>query len=122
MKNSDVAKVVPGVSKILSKWNCTDKDKSILLGYDSEEEFLVMLSNPEAHTFSEEQILRMSYIFNIYRSLNTLFKLPENSDNWVNKPNKAPIFKGQSALDTMKKGELKDLASVSNYLHYFLYI
>lgn len=117
VKNSDVAMVAPGVGKILSKWNCTDKEKSILLGYGSEKEFLSMLSNPQAHKFSEDEILRMSYILSIYRSLHTLFNVPENSDNWVNKPNKGRLFKGKTAIDIMKKGEVKDLALVANYLN-----
>tara|TARA_R110001599_G_scaffold263053_3_gene463657 strand:- start:873 stop:1244 length:372 start_codon:yes stop_codon:yes gene_type:complete len=117
MKNSEVAKVSPGLSKILNKWNCTDKDKSILLGYDSLDAYLIMQSNTEAYEFSENQILRISYILNIYRSLNTLFSQSESSDNWVNKPNNAYLFKGKPAIEVMKGGELNDLAVVANYLH-----
>lgn len=119
-KNSDIAKIFPGIIKILNVWKCTNNDKRIILGFDSEESYLDVYSAPERHTFSDDQILRMSYILNIYRSLHSFFSSPESQNNWVNKPNKAVIFNGKPAMELMTSGELSDLASVANYLHSFL--
>ncbi len=118
-KNSDVARVFPGIVKILNIWKCTDNDKSMILGLESEEAFLTMHSDPERHTFSDDQILRMSYILNIYRTLHNFFSNPESQNNWVNKPNKAAIFKGKPAIELMKSGGLSGLAAVAHYLHSF---
>jgi hypothetical protein len=117
LERSEIAMVAPCVSKILHKWKCSEKDMSILLGFECEVDYRLMLSNPEAHEFSEEQVVRMSYILNIYRSLHTLFnRSVERANDWVNSPNNAPLFKGKPAIGLMKSGKLPDLAGVAEYL------
>jgi hypothetical protein len=117
--NSKATLVVPAVCKVLSKWKCSGQVKAELLGFSGEEELDKVMSNPDAHVFSNEEAERMSHILNIYRSLHTLFSKPNQADEWVNKTNKDNIFNGQSALGLMKRGTLSDLALVSNYLSRF---
>tara|TARA_R110002073_G_scaffold110035_6_gene246066 strand:- start:7421 stop:7789 length:369 start_codon:yes stop_codon:yes gene_type:complete len=114
--NSKAALAVQGVCKVLSKWKCSDQVKAELLGFVSEEELKQVISNPDDHIFTTEQVERMSYVLNIYRSLHTIFSQSKQADEWVNKPNAAKTFGGQSALGLMKGGALSDLALVSNYL------
>lgn len=59
---------------------------------------------------------RISYLLGIYKALNILLPSPRAADKWVKKPNAAPLFHGQSALDRMLGGSLMDLADVRRYL------
>ena len=59
---------------------------------------------------------RISYLLGIYKALNILLPSPRAADEWVKKPNTAPLFHGQSALDRMLGGSLMDLADVRRYL------
>jgi hypothetical protein len=52
----------------------------------------------------------------IYKALNILLPSERSADEWVRKPNAAPIFHGQSALERMLAGSLVDLADVRRYL------
>jgi hypothetical protein len=114
--NSNPALAIPVVDKVLSKWKCSDKVKAELLGFVSEEAFKQVTSNPYDHIYITEQVERMSYILNIYRSLHTLFSKSKQADEWVNKPNTAKIFGGRPALGLMTQSPLSNLELVSNYL------
>ena len=114
--NSKAALAAPGVSKVLSKWQCSEKVKSVLFGFENEALFQLMLSNPSDYTITKEQLERMSYILNIYHSLHTIFSETEQADKWVNEPNSNELFGGQSAIELMKKGKVGDMALVAKYL------
>jgi len=117
--NDKVVIVLPGIIKILDKWTCSLHVKQALLGFSNEEKFQDMLSKPSAYTFSNEQIKRMSYLLTIYRSLHTILSDGQRADNWVNTPNTAPLFRGQPAIEILKKGRMRDLALVAQYLQSF---
>jgi len=114
--HSKAALAAPGVSKVLSKWHCSEKVKSELLGFGSEALFQLMISNPNDYKFTTEQVERMTYILNIYRSLHTIFSETVQADEWINAPNTNELFGGQTAIDVMKKGKVSDMASVAEYL------
>lgn len=59
---------------------------------------------------------RLSYLFGIYAALQILLPVPERADDWVRKPNTAPLFGGRSALDRMLGGQVADLYVVREYL------
>lgn len=59
---------------------------------------------------------RLSYLFGIYAALQVLLPVAERADEWVRKPNSAPLFGGQSALDRMLGGQVADLYVVRQYL------
>ena len=50
------------------------------------------------------------------KSLQKLFPDSKRSDQWIKKPNSAPIFDGVSALDRMLTGKVSDLYVVRQYL------
>ena len=114
--NSKSALAAPGVSKVLGKWRCSEQVKSVLLGFENEALFQLMLSNPSDYIFTKEQLERMSYVLNIYRLLHTIFSEAVQADEWINKPNSNELFGGQPAIDVMKKGKVSDLALVVKYL------
>jgi len=59
---------------------------------------------------------RLSYLFGIYAALQILLPVAERADEWMRKPNSAPLFSGQSALDRMLGGQVADLYVVRQYL------
>jgi hypothetical protein len=59
---------------------------------------------------------RLSYLFGIYAALQLLLPVSERADAWVRKPNNAPLFGGQSALQRMLGGQVADLYVVRQYL------
>ncbi len=86
-----------------------------------------LLGNPPASTFFKwkkelggslprDVLERISYVLGIYKALQILIPVPERSDEWISKPNTAPIFGGQSALDRMLGGNVGDLYAVRQYL------
>ena len=59
---------------------------------------------------------RLSYLFGIYAALQILLPVAERADEWVRKPNGAPVFGGASALARMLGGQVADLFVVRQYL------
>jgi hypothetical protein len=59
---------------------------------------------------------RLSYLFGIYAALQILLPVAQQADAWVRKPNAAPLFGGQSALQRMLGGQVADLYVVRHYL------
>ena len=59
---------------------------------------------------------RLSHLFGIYSSLQILFPASRRADEWVRKPNSAPLFQGHAALDRMLGGQVADLYVVRQYL------
>jgi hypothetical protein len=59
---------------------------------------------------------RLSYLFGIYAALQLLLPQAERADAWVRRPNSAPLFNGQSALQRMLGGQVADLYVVRQYL------
>ena len=59
---------------------------------------------------------RLSYLFGIYAALQLLLPEGQRADEWVRRPNSAPLFNGQSALQRMLAGQVADLYVVRQYL------
>ena len=59
---------------------------------------------------------RLSYLFGIYAALQILLPVAERADEWVRKPNSAPLFGGRPALERMLGGQVSDLFVVRQYL------
>lgn len=59
---------------------------------------------------------RLSYLFGIYAALQVLLPEQERADAWLRKPNAAPLFGGQPALQRMLGGQVADLYVVRQYL------
>jgi hypothetical protein len=59
---------------------------------------------------------RLSYLFGIHAALQILLPVAERADEWVRKPNAAPLFGGRSALERMLGGQVADLYVVRQYL------
>lgn len=67
-------------------------------------------------TLDRHQLERLSYLFGIYAALQILFPVAGRGDEWLRKPNHAPLFGGRSALERMLGGQVGDLYVVRQYL------
>ncbi len=59
---------------------------------------------------------RLSHLFGIYSSLQILFPASGRADEWLRKPNSAPMLGAGSALARMLGGQVSDLYVVRQYL------
>ena len=59
---------------------------------------------------------RLSHLFGIYSSLQILFPASGRADEWLRKPNTAPMLGAGSALARMLGGQVSDLYVVRQYL------
>jgi hypothetical protein len=61
-------------------------------------------------------LVRISCVLGIFRALNSIFSDRAQADGWLRRPNAAPLFAGECALDRIQSGELGDLLLVRRYL------
>ena len=108
------------VFNILKAWGLSEDHEAAVLG-QPDRNALRDWKAGKGPELVEETILRISYVLGIFKAINTLLPIPERADAWISKPNKAPIFGGQSALDRMTNGDLEDLKVVRQYLDAELY-
>jgi hypothetical protein len=99
-----------------ARWGLTAAQERILLGSPPESTFFKWKAEKTARRLGRDPLERISYVLGISKALNILLPSPRAADEWVKKPNAAPLFHGQSALDRMLGGSLVDLADVRRYL------
>lgn len=99
-----------------ARWGLSAKQERILLGSPPESTFYKWKAEKTAPRLGRDVLERVSYLLGIAKALNILLPSPRAADEWVKKPNAAPLFHGQSALDRMLGGSLVDLADVRRYL------
>jgi hypothetical protein len=97
---------------IAKLWKLSTEEKMALLGLGDRRSTLFHWKK-HGGVIPVDTLERISHILGIYKSLQIL--LPGVSDDWVKKPNTAPLFGGRPALNRMMKS-MWDLASVRHYL------
>ena len=98
---------------IADAWGLREQEQMRLLGLDSRSTFHSWKRGSVA-SIPKDAIERISYVLGIYKALQIL--LPSSADQWVRKPNEAPLFGGRPALDRMTSGNVADLFVVRQYL------
>ena len=96
-------------------WNLRIADQRRLLG-DPPESTFYKWKRLQSGTLGRDTLERISYLLGIFKSLQILFPDPQQADGWVNRPNQASLFGGQSALQHMLSGNVADLYVVRQYL------
>lgn len=99
---------------ITQKWNLTSEQERILLGVPKAT-FYRWKHNLDG-SLTPDTLERISYILGIYKSLRILLPSERAANEWVHKPNSAPLFNGKTALDKLVVGRVIDLADVRRYL------
>ncbi len=98
---------------IAKAWGLNETQQMRLLGLDSRST-LQSWKRGKVSALSKDALERISYVLGIYKGLQIL--LPKSADDWVKKPNSAPVFGGRSALDRMMSGNVADLFVVRQYV------
>lgn len=99
-----------------SHWKLSVAEERTLLGSPPESTFYKWKAEKSTTRMSRDALERISYLLGIYKALNILLPSPRAADEWVRKPNAAPVFNRQSALERMLAGSIVDLADVRRYL------
>jgi hypothetical protein len=97
------------------RWKLRIADQRKLLGDPPESTFYKWKRERDAG-LGRDTLERISYLLGIWQALQILFPDPDQADAWLHKPNTAPLFGGQSALERMLSGNVADLFVVRQYL------
>lgn len=96
-------------------WKLRIADQRKLLG-DPPESTFYKWKRHQVGALGRDTVERISYLLGIWKSLQILFPDVAQADAWLQKPNQAPLFGGQSALERMLSGNVSDLYVVRQYL------
>jgi hypothetical protein len=86
-----------------------------LLGIASRSTYFKWRKEPHVR-LPRDTLERLSYLLGIYKALQLLLPNARAADDWIRRPNDAPLFGGKSALDRMLSGNVADLFLVRQYL------
>lgn len=102
-------------TRIADLWHLSIPEQLALLGIGSRSTYFKWRKEAQPK-LPRDTLERLSYLLGIYKALQLL--LPDNhaADEWVRRPNDAPLFGGRSALDRMLSGNVADLYIVRQYL------
>lgn len=100
---------------IAEKWDLTNDQARYLLGSPSRTTFY-RWKRDRTGPVPADVLERISYVLGIYKSLHLLFVDRGQADSWMKRPNSAPMFGGQSALDLLLSSQVADLSLVRQYL------
>lgn len=101
--------------RIAGLWSLKSAEQRTLLGSPPESTFFKWKRELQG-SISKDVLERISYVLGIYKALQILFPDPARADAWIKKPNSAPLFGDQSALNRMLSGNVADLYVVRQYL------
>lgn len=102
-------------ARIAELWNLSVGQQLTLLGIASRSTYFKWRKEAQPK-LPRDTLERLSYLLGIYKALQLLLPDPRAADEWVHKPNDAPIFAGGPALDRMLAGNVADLYLVRQYL------
>ena len=100
---------------LAEQWELSPEQQRILLGNPPRSTFYKW-KKARAARLSQDTLERISYLLGIYKALQILLPSVQAANEWIKKPNKAPLFGGRSALERMLGGRVIDLADVRRYL------
>jgi len=94
--------------RIAELWDLSVDDQMTLLGVTARSTFFKWKKDPNT-VLPRDTLERISYIAGVYKALQILLPDEQAADDWVKRPNEAPLFAGQSALNRMLSGHVADL-------------
>ena len=100
--------------RLADAWGLSVHEQTVLLGVARTT--LYQWKQGKVAPLDRHLLERLSHLFGIYSALQILFPATRRADEWVKKPNTAPLFGGRSALDRMLGGQVADLFVVRQYL------
>lgn len=100
--------------RMADAWSLSVTEQTVLLG--AARTTLYQWKQGKVAPLDRHLLERLSHLFGIYSSLQILFPATGRADEWIRKPNTAPLFAGRSALERMLGGQIADLFVVRQYL------
>ena len=101
--------------RIAGLWGLSVDEQMTLLGVTARSTFFKWKKDPNT-VLPKDTLERISYILGVYKALQILLPDENAADEWVKRPNAAPLFGSRSALDRMLSGQVADLFVVRQYL------
>jgi len=101
--------------RIAQLWDLSVDEQMTLLGVTARSTFFKWKKGADT-VLPRDALERISYVLGIYKALQILLPDKKAADEWVKRPNAAPLFAGQSALERMLSGQVADLFVVRRYL------
>lgn len=101
------------IFRIAGAWGIKEAEQMKLLGLDSRSTFQTWKRGAVA-AIPKDALERISYVMGIYKGLQLL--VPRTANEWVRKPNEAPLFAGRPAIGRMASGNVADLYVVRQYI------
>jgi hypothetical protein len=102
-------------TRIAELWRLSIPEQLALLGITSRSTYFKWRKEPQPR-LPRDTLERLSYLLGIYKALQLLLPDAHAADEWVRRPNDAPLFGGRSALERMLSGNVADLYLVRQYL------
>lgn len=102
--------------RIAELWGLSVDQQKTLLGTSANSTFFKWKKDADSAALSKDTLERISYILGIYQALQILLPNEKAADEWIKRPNQAPLFGGRSALERMLSGQVADLFVVRQYL------
>lgn len=102
-------------TRIAELWHLSISDQLVLLGITSRSTYFKWRKEPHPK-LPRDTLERLSYLLGIYKALELLLPDAHAADEWIHRPNNAPLFGGRSALERMLSGNVADLFIVRQYL------
>ncbi len=102
-------------ARIAELWHLSIAQQLTLLGLSSRSTYFKWRKEPQVR-LPRDTLERISYLLGIYKALQLLLPDTRAADEWVRRPNEAPLFSGKSALERMLSGNVADLYLVRQYL------
>ena len=99
--------------RIADAWGLSIAEQTTLLGVARTT--LYQWKQGKVGPLDRHLLERLSHLFGIYSSLQILFPIAARADEWLRKPNSAPLG-AESALARMLGGQVADLYVVRQYL------
>jgi hypothetical protein len=101
---------------LMEHWGCTAEEQRALLGSIGNTTFYKYKQLPNVR-LPHDMLERISYLMGIHKALSIIFSNSQDRVyKWVNSPNTAAPFNGQTALKYMLVGRVMDIADVRRYL------
>lgn len=100
---------------ITKAWGLSTDEERTLLGNPGRSTFF-RWKRDQAGALPRDVLERISYLLGIYKALRLLFPNADQANTWVKRPNTAPLFGGEPALQRMLGGRVADLYVVRQYL------
>ena len=102
-------------TQVAELWHLSIAEQLALLGITSRSTYFKWRNDAQPK-LPRDTLERLSYLLGIYKALQLLLPEASAADEWIRRPNDAPLFGGRSALERMLSGNVADLFIVRQYL------